>query len=352
MKELIITLLLLAGTFAYSQQIPAGAVEMGDDTFLPSRKGNVVNRLDRTNSTAQKIFSILQSCSVIREPLGYEVKAISSSENMNLQVFLMPYVFRDEEIMRLPGSSLTLHFNNINAIFALPVQSGIADIYTAPVISGEFRGYAIYEHEGQESTAIYKGSEPLFLPVSQEDYLQAVIQNEQKKQLSYGTSISVDESLKEMEKAYNALLKVDKVAAAEFKHEMDSYRKDAALNAETGDMVASCKRELARLSPEERKRQAYFAIFAMEKYGNYSGLVPLNDTANAKPLVKPNHKLMQPAKGIGLLTVIWKLSDKQYGGSPRFYDVKNTAGFALTDDRLLELYNNDALWDEIIQEVN
>ena len=62
---------------------------------------------------------------------------------------------------------------------------------------------------------IYKGTAPLFLPVSREEYLTALINSEVEKQKEYDTAKSSGEISDEVGKAYQELLKVDKAAAAE-----------------------------------------------------------------------------------------------------------------------------------------
>lgn len=363
-KVLLLSILVLISSVAFCQEeMPAGAVEVGDHTFLPSRKGKVVNRIAASHRYAQRLFSLLQSDSVIGKPVGYEVEALSIGDQNSLEVLLMPYVFEDGAPAHLPGSRVVLCFNDASSIFAQPVESGLDGIYTAPVKAGEFMGFTVFEHQGRECVALYKGSEPLFLPVSQEEYLTAYIQNEQRKQKQVGPAVSVAETLKEMEKAYEELRKVDKEAAEEFRREMESFRKDAAQSDKSDidhigteqedveDVVAMCKKELARLSPEERKRQANYALYAIEINGSISGLVPQSEAINAQPLVKPNRKAVEQADGIRLLTVRWDLGNSEHPGSPRLCSPKKEAGFALTSDKLFQLYSNESLWELIIMEL-
>lgn len=348
MRHLMLSLSLLLGMTAFGQEQIKDAVRVGDRTFLPSHKGKVTNEISKSDSYAQKMFSIFEAEPIIGQPIGYGVQALSGGDNGRLELFLLPYELVDGDILRLPGSSMIFHFNDIKSIFSLPILSGVVDIYSAPEKQGEFMGHAIYKHEGKESVAIYNGNDPLYLPVSQEEYLIALIQKEEKEQEGGGTGGAV---MAEMEIAYQELLKVDREAAQNFKREMENFSKSIGQSNET-DIVASCKDELAKLSPVERKRQAYFAVYAMEKYKNSSGLVPSSEITYAHALVKPNPEVLQNANEIHLLTVQWKLSDNENPESPRLYHPKKTAGFALTDDKLFELYSNVPLWTRILKEVN
>src|SRR5574344_94109 len=176
----IILLGLLCNTAVYSQEHSPATVTVGDDIFLPYMKGKVVNRIPQTDINSKKIFNIIRSQTSINTPQGYEVESYSDGSNRFLDISFMPYQLEEGEAVRKPGSSVIFYFNDINSIFGQPLQSGIGDIYTAPVKTSDFMGYPIYVHEGKEVIAIYKGDEPLFLPVSQEEYLTALIKAEKK----------------------------------------------------------------------------------------------------------------------------------------------------------------------------
>jgi len=352
-KYLFILLFAVSNIAVFGQQYSRKTVTVGEDAFLPYIKGKVVNRIPKNDVNSQKIFIILQSQPSVNMPQGYEVEAYSDGTNGILDMYFMPYLLDEGETVRKAGGSVSFYFNNIASILGQPLQSGIGEIYTAPMKIGDFIGYPIYENEGRETTAIYKGNEPLFLPISQEEYLTALIKAEEKKQKNNGSTTSASENLKEMEKAYQELLKTDKTAAEEFRKEMESYRKDLAQANTTDDLTTSYKRELARLSPTERKKQAFYATYAMEKYGNFSGLIPERGTGNAQPLIKPNYKAISKNTNynIRLIVVKWKLSYNEHPYSPRYYQPQNKFGYALTDDKIYELYQNQIVWKRIIQEV-
>lgn len=344
-------LFVISNAAIFSQQYSYKTVTVGEDTFLPYLKGKIVNRINKNDVLSQRIFIILQSQPSVNSPQGYEVEVYSDGTNRMLELSFMPYLLDEGETARKPGSVLSIYINEIAPIFGQPLQSGIGDIYTAPTITGHFMGCPIYKQDGHEATVIYKGNEPLFLPVSQEEYLNALIQQEEQKYKKNGNSISIDENLKEIEKTYQELLKTDRITAEEFKEEMENYRKDLPRDNTAEDLATFYKKELARLSTSQRKQQAYYAIYAMEKYGNFSGLVPESDTENVLPLVKPNYKSISKNtnSNICLMVVKWKLCNKEYRNSPRDYQPQNKSGYALTDDKISELYHNQTVWECIVE---
>jgi len=328
------------------------AVTVGETTFLPYLKGKVVNRVAINDAKHKQLFALLHSLTSVSAPQGYEVEAYSDVNNQFLAIYFIPYVLEQDETVRAKaGSSLNVFFNDITALWQ-PLDLNLSGIYLAPVKVGEFVGFPIYNQSGREMTMIYKGSEPLFLPVSREEYLLALIRSEEEKQKESGTPKSPKEISSEVDKVYRELLKTDKAAAEEFKKEMGDYEKDLEQNRETEDLLTSYRKELAGLSSLEKKKKAYYAVYAMEKYGTWSGLVPDGEENNATPLVKANIKAIQKSSyNIQLMTLGWDLvtPPQSEKNSPRFYHINNNFGYELADDRMCELYNNEALWKRIIE---
>ena len=351
--HLFIMLLAVATMTVFGQQYSRKPVTVGDDTFLPYLKGRVVDRIPENDQYSQKIFAILLSHPFVNAPQGYEVEAYSDGTGRILELHFMPYLLDEGETVRKPGSSISFYFNDTGSIFGQPLQQGIGEIYTLPVKSGDFMGYPIYEQEGGKAIAIYKGIEPLFLPVSQEAYLNALIHHEEQQQKEDGNPVSIDDNLKEIEKAYQELLKTDEMAAEELRKEIESFRKDIAQNNNTVDLISSYKKQLAHLSPVERKKQAYYALQSMERSGNFAGLDPDNETEVAQPLVKPDNKA--PSKltngQIRLIVVKWKLSNDDHSSSPPHSGPQEKAGYALADEKMQEMLQNQSIWKQIIQEV-
>lgn len=131
-------------------------------------------------------------------PQGYEVEAYSDGLRNLLEINLMPYLFDDGEIVRKAGSSVVFYFNDPRSLLGLPINSDLDDFYLSPVKIAEFMGYPIYMNERGEAIVIYKGREPLFLPVSQDEYLTALISAEAKKEKEHPQTVTVDDNLKEL----------------------------------------------------------------------------------------------------------------------------------------------------------
>ena len=319
-------------------------------TFLPHYKGEVVNKISGIpSSNAAKVFSVLSSWQPFRSPQGFKLTAYG--DNVHLEVMAEPYLSQDGLTLTNGGASLNVYFNDPSKIFGLSV---VGDIYIKPQKMAEFYSYPIYYNGNYETTVVVKTHKPLFVPVTQEEFLKALIAEEEKKQKDYGPAMPADEYQKEIEKAYRELLKTDKKAAVEFKKEMEGAAKEYAAslkqNNQAPDMLTSLKMELQNLSGQERQQQAYYVLGAMEKYGNFSGLVPESDREQGEPLVRPNYNLIEKGKGaIQLMVMRWNIKTEaiENESSPRLYTPKQDIGYELSDNRIAELYNSSSIWARI-----
>ena len=343
----LVLLMVLLSQFTYSQDLQHKTDTVGEDIFLPYFPGKIVNKITKGDLFAQQLFSILQTEKSISTPVGYEVEMYSDGSNRSCTLYLMPYLLEDGEIVRSPGSSVTFSFNDVASLFGPTLSPEIESIYTPLTCTGNFMGFPVYKHEGREVTTIYKSKNSLFKTVSREEYLTALLKAEEKKQTAMGQPANDEEYRKEIEKVYQELLKTDKTAAAEFKKEMDQHL-NSRREPVPESLAAFYKKELAQLSSAERKQQALYAIYAMEKYGNYSGLVPATDSLNAQALVQPNFKAIPASTSIlHLLAVKWKLSTIENRDSPGNYRSDTTKGYHLTDSVAYALYQNADLWKRI-----
>ncbi|OJX91266.1 MAG: hypothetical protein BGP01_12690 [Paludibacter sp. 47-17] len=350
--HLVTVLALLLNLPAHSQDTGYQTVTVGDDTFLPYLPGKVVNRIAKNDVFAQRIFAVLLTQKTVGAPVGYEVEAYSDGSNRSCTILFMPYLLQEGAVIRAPGSSLHFSFNDVGSLFAQTLQPGIGPIYTSLSIAGDFMGFPVFEHEGREVTAIYKGKDALFLPVSQEEYLTALVKAEEKKQQSSGLPGSEEEYRQELEKAYRALLQTDKNAAEEFKKAMDEHLQTNPQGIVTEQLSAVYQRELTRMTPAERKMQAFYAIYAVEKYGNSSGLVPASDHPTAQALVKPNFDALPAgSQALHLITVKWQFSTMEKNASPALYMPGNTSGYGRADTVLHGLYQNKDCWTRITEAV-
>lgn len=357
----------------------------------------------------EKVCSITSGWSKLSPPQGYNVeykKIISVAFNNNifesaeedpaaflcysLDIAFRPF-YKGENGTPVTSSEIAsgidLDFNNPYCMVGSPL---IADIYVCPRQIAEFYGYPIYRTNISEITIVSKKQMPLFIPVTQEEYIHAHIkhwedelaknQKEQRKpenQKSYRETFEEEkkERLANMEEAYNELLKVDRKMAEDFKK--TSLENEAKLSAELlvsqeagipdsekfkessntiSDCIEELKKELSALSPSQRKLQAHYDVDAMEIYHNHSGLVPFEKAkprVNCEPLIRVNPKIVDHRNSSPQLLVLsWSIlfAGTKSCESPRFFDndPKNYMAHA-GDIGIAQLYKQQEIWEKIFQ---
>ncbi|MDD3077363.1 MAG: hypothetical protein WCR50_08940 [Proteiniphilum sp.] len=107
------------------------------------------------------------------------------------------------------------------------------------------------------------------------------------------------------------------------------------------------------MNPKYHEEQKQKGKWQSDFYGNFSGLVSDNETEDAQPLVKPNDKAISKNTNgpIRLIVVTWDLSNDEHPYSPRQDQPQNKPGYALTDDKMHEILQNQTIWKQIVQEV-
>lgn len=286
-----------------------------------------------------------------------------------------------KSILSEVSSGVTLWVNNTSAIAGSPLLYGI---YVCPQKTADFLGFPVFQTNRQEVTVISKKGIPVYVPVSQEEYLKALIkywrekigeeqlsqQNPENQKSIKSLAGEKEKRRAEMEKAYRELLKYDKNAAEELKKAWQEVEETIARegDGENGEItgaglsaqavsqmnqvIEELKNELNALSPEQKNQQAWYSVGAMEMYGNQSGLVPYEDRENAEALVKINPALIdwsRPATEIQLLVLQWRVGN-QNPDIPRFYN-EGKNGFLLADFNMAELYQQKNIWEEIFKTV-
>ncbi len=348
---LLCALLFLSAPCRAQQRPPFSEKKVEEDgrLFMPFTRGEIEKRISGSNQALfGEICSILCSWDSIAPPQGIKVSCYS--DGYELEIRFLPYLFEEGERVTVgSGSSLTLSLNNPLQMLGSPL---VEDIFLSPQKSADFHGFPIYRNDRHEVTIVSKKSVPLFIPVSQEEYLKKLIADEEKKNPG-NSSTDTQTVLREMEQAYQELLKSDKVAAKEFKQQMDEFRAEASASGEGSDMpnvVTSLKKELSALTAAERVRQAcYGGISAMEAFHNLSGLVPEGSEVSGEPLVRANPALIDPssANRIQLLTIRWLVGEGENADKPRFYN-EGREGFSLADHLMSTLYANQKIWARIL----
>lgn len=350
MKLRTITFLILFVTNAsFSQQrqpFSEKTVEIEDRVFLPYSKGTVIKNVNGNhNAACEKIYSIITSWDSIVPPQGMNVLCLASGNT--LEFYFLPYLF--EKGIRFTsegGPRLSIHVNDPLKMFGSSIAEGI---FLCPRKITDFYGFPIYQNDRMEVTIISNKNLPLFIPVTQEEYLNALITKEEKNVLKSSPS-DYQTTLYEMEKAYKLLLETDKQAAKDFKQQMDEFRNEVNTNGGGYiDIVAALKNELTNLSSEEKAKPAYYGgPWAIEKFNNASALVPSDSQVKGEALVKANPALVDVSSinQVQLLVVSWHIDNNQNKDKPRLYS-KGRTGFHLADDLMVKLYNNDIIWKNI-----
>lgn len=345
--RVFIVFLLLSATTTFSQQRPEFSeqtVEIDERVFLPYIKGEVVREINGPQKPLlDQICSIITSWDSIAPPQG--VKVFCSGFDNLLEIYFLPYLFEEgNRFASEGGPNLSITVNDLNAIWDSPIVSGI---FLCPQKKKDFHGYPVYQNDHQEVVIVYKKTIPLFIPVSQEDYLKALIAKEDKNEPKDLKSDYM-KALKEMEKVYEELLKTNAEAAKEFKQGIAEFKNEIAKNGnQTGvtDLTALLKKELSALSAEERNRPAYYAgALAMEEFQNVSGLVPYVSREKGDALVRPNPSLTDnsPTNQIQLLVISCSIRQD----NPRSHS-HGRAGFDLADDLMRKLYQEPKIWSKI-----
>jgi len=288
----------------------------------------------------------------------------------------------EKSILSEVSSGVTLWVNNTSAIAGSPLLYGI---YVCPQKTADFFGFPVFQTNRQEVTVISKKGIPAYVPVSQEEYLEALIkywrekigeeemsqQNPENQKSIKSLAGEKEKRRAEMEKAYRELLKYDKNAAEELKKawqevEETIAREGAGENGEiTGaglsaqavsqmnQVIEELKNELNALNQQQKNQQAYYSVGAMEFYGNQSGLVPYEDRDNAEALIKINPALIdlsRPADEIQLLVLQWRVG-YQNPDTPRFYE-EGKNGFLLADFNMAELHKQENIWKRVFELVH
>jgi hypothetical protein len=189
---------------------------------------------------------------------------------------------------------------------------------------------------------------------------QLLPENEQSMKTLAAEKIQRQE---EMEKAYQELLKYDKNSAGNLKktfaevEEMIATEAAGTAGAHTGadaaggsisfsrEIINELKSELASLSAEELKQQAFYDVDAIEDFNNQSGLVPNGNLTNSDPLVRINKVLVDPADpDVQLIAIRWFVGKQ--ADIPRLYN-EGKDGYLLADFNMAELYKQNNIWKQV-----
>lgn len=341
-KALAFIILLTISFTSYSQESYSDEPVLIDEHyFLPNSRGEVKNTLSGPWKTEiEKICSIIYTWKGISPPKGFEAQfsGISSSFELTFSA----YIKEDGQKMTLSGPSITFSINNPADVFGMSVVDGI---YIKPVKNGYFHGFPKFSASRYETVVLTKLDAPLFVPVTREEYLKAMIARAMKDypESEKLTDAKISKDIEEMERVYRQLLEVDKVAAEEVKKGMEEMKKElkGMVTKDEEYYPALLKKELDRMSEQERRLPAYYSLSAIDNKISVSGLVRVNDNKNADTLVKVNpalEKILGQSKNARLLTI-------------HFQQEPGEKGFRLADSKIRELMNNELIWRKIYESI-
>lgn len=348
MLTLLFAMVLQAKSQIFSDQI----YTIDDDNFMPFTRGVVQKQLEGDKKMLmEKLSNIILSWDSIHPPRGFEVDLYGSDHL--LEISFAAYVNEANIKIVKGGPSCSIFINDPNRIFGSPV---VNDIFPVPVKVSDFHGFPIYQNINYEVTVISTSNDFLYVSVTQEEYLKALIRAEEenvKNKTASNGSNSPDEMLADMEKSYKELLKIDPKEAAAFKITIDEYRAEQA-NAKTvgqpADLLSILKRELDVMPLAERSNPAYYSPGAMERFGNLSGLIPAVQAQAVMALVRlvpAIRDLKKNNSSIKLLVISWNVGNKNSTkDKPRLFSGDGN-GFMLADTKMAEFYNQKNIWDSI-----
>jgi len=305
---------------AYSNQ----TITIGEDEFMPYCRGEVHTHFEgEMIQIMEKIYESITPWDTLNPPKGFEAN-FNGSNNV-LDIIFASYLKQGNLKTIKSGAALSFYINDPVRVLGSPV---VNNIFLQPIKVADFFGYPVYQNTQKEVTVISKNKTSLFFPVTQEEYLKQLIEVETVKQNNNSGNSKISDSdqiLSEMEKGYKELLKTDPTSAAEFKTEIEKFKADMVNNATDNipdNMLTSLKKELDNLSPAERNKPAMYSLSAMEKYGNFSGLIPDTEKGTALVKIAPEFSdLMNKKNALKLLVISWNVGiNNSTSDKPRLFD--------------------------------
>jgi hypothetical protein len=401
-KSAILALLLcFLTTTVFAQQRPPFSdetVEGKDGVLLmPYTKGEVkqeirfVNspglekysaaELDACKKSAANVASILADWLNNYHPQGFEARIITlmdfvydatlNSQSSNPH----PKVYAKIELHFAPlehtsnGKYPNYAASSYVSIFLNGTDNSVAgasvagNLYIKPRKTTDFFGADIYQTTNKEITIASRRNTSVFQPVSQEQYLQTAIREQQENKKNTGLPSrppDKNERRKEIEQTYKELLKIDKNIAEETKkaalHELENESKNESL-----DFESKLQTELDQMPASERVKPAFYAtdpdaltnLYGLT--GNYSGLCPESHRNGCESLVRTNPDILgfSPSGKINLMFIQWNIIQEsgENPDRPRFYasELKHNN---VQQWNLAHLYQQGELWKAILDLAN
>ncbi len=325
-------------------------VEIDGRLFLPYTEGEVSTNIDGSyRRSFEKIVEIITGWDSLQPLQGIKIHCFGSTDF--LEIYFLPYLYdQGKRIASEGGPSIKFSANHPESMFGTPV---VSNIFLCPQKVGDFYGFPIYESDRHRVVIVSMKNIPIFVPVSQEEYLIALIGQHSEDVKENSTSGTKNEIV-EIEETYQKLLETDKEAAKEFRQQMDEFLNELNKSGDESNipgMVASLKNELHALTRDQRELSAYYSVGAMEKYHNFSGLVPVEDKENGAALVKANPDLIDNSgtNRIQLLVVGWSLHENNLNTDKAIIDNERLVGFPFAEKLRSQLFHCPEIWTKIFR---
>ena len=343
-----ITFLLISFSSSKAQQKHAFSSEkmlVDDQVFLPYYKGKIEKNVEGSYAPFfEKVIAIVQQDPNFRMPQG--VKIIFSAYEQTLEIWVNPYTIDEGAILAYFGAYLSITLNQPGSMVG---NSICTNFYNQPMETGSFHGNKIYDNGKREVFVLTHFSGSPFVPAGRKEFIENLIANEEKKEAENPTPRN-NELLAQMNEAYQQLLQIDKVAAADYLKEMENMKKNLAGFDASLKVSEQIKAELDCMPVDEKTQQAYYAVGAYERYGKISGLLPVGKEQYGDPLIKINPAIQSACNSetVRLITLEWN-----------FMNIKSVDDFTgdslgnnLANQILISLYRNNTIWEQILGLVN
>jgi len=308
-------------------------------TFMPFTKGETeMNISGPYKPLFDKICSVITKWGLISPPQG--IKVFCYGHDNYLEIYFSAYMFEGGEKYPSEGySKLSICFDNPDETVRTPVVPGI---YCCPQKTTDFYGHPVYG----KVTVVEKTHIPVYVPVSREEYLRALISDLRKGLAQPLSGQDYRKELQEMEKNYRELQKYNKEAAEGVRQAIEELKLEINKSGNGISYVdkatSDLENEIASMSAEERKSNAY--------YGGegFSRLMPYGQDEFGELLVKVNPALTgEVSKGKAFLTtIVWDMENITVADQTQLY-TDGKLGFWITDYLMQKLSKESDLWSNI-----
>lgn len=326
---------------------------------------------------------ILKSCQIFHPPQGFKLVIYSQahppvdfhdneslSGSLRLEFFVTMVCNERPCYDKKSDATVTITFNDPTKLAAIHIMD---DIWIQPRKISDFFGYPVYKlfNGRKEITVATNNEQPLYLPVSREDFIMTLIRHIGKiiaddellanlphyRETQLGLTETETEKRKaDFEKAYTNLFRFDPLLARKLKDNFEqAERKLYEAKSDSSVIIThtqyinmqlsvwregirKLRAELNAMSPSERRSQAHWSE---SETMNTSGLTPpghpgSNPVARINPQLIDNSK---PETDLQLFTIEWEVDTAPYANFKQ--------GRSLQYHKLYELSQCGEVWENL-----